>query len=396
MRRIGLALWLFVTTLNIGASAQDQSAPVEVGGQISGIRAEDDFGYKTSSGFGVRVDFPITQRVAVDYRATFFPADESVRYQTQGGKTFQLTAGLRGKFISSRRVSGYGVVMPGLVHFTNTTTHFVSGSPMTGGATHFTIGMGGGVEIYPAPRWVAHFELTGILYSVPGTEVSRSAPGPTGAYLSLVLPATIENPWQISAGLGYRIGALRKPQPEQPVSGRWEVGPNINYFTSTTALGDDLARSAGLGGFVSYRLWEHLDADASISGFLSNARVVTPFDGGRVFQALGGFKTGLRRDRFGIFVKARTGVSSYSKTLASLTHAPFAPPTYARSTAGALDLGTVVETYVRRRLLFRFDAGDVVSFFHTATVTIDGERVREEPPRSTDSIQMSLGVGWKF
>ena len=42
VRRIGLALWLFVTTLNIGASAQDQSAPVEVGGQISGIRAEDD------------------------------------------------------------------------------------------------------------------------------------------------------------------------------------------------------------------------------------------------------------------------------------------------------------------------------------------------------------------
>jgi hypothetical protein len=385
----------FVSVWSIGTAAQDQSSRVELGGQISAVRP-DEFDRRMWTGMGVQVDFPVTQRVAVESRAVFFPRDEPVRYQTQGGKTFQLSTGFRGKFISSRRVSVYGVVMPGLVHFTHTTTHFENGSPLAGGATHFTVGMGGGVEIYPAPRWVAHFELSGILYSIPGAEVSRSSPGPTGAYLSLNVPGSIENPSQISAGLGYRIGGLRKRRPEQPESGRWEVGPNVSYFTSMTALGDDPRRSGGVGGFASYRLSEYIDADASIGAYLSAAEVTTPFDGGRVVQAVAGLKAGLRRDRFGIFVKARTGVNSHSRVLESLSHAPFAAPTYARSNAVALDMGAVLETYVRRHLLFRFDAGDVVSFFHSTTITVDGESVGEAAPRYTDSIQMSLGVGWKF
>jgi hypothetical protein len=70
--------------------------------------------------------------------------------------------------------------------------------------------------------------------------------------------------------------------------------------------------------------------------------------------------------------------------------------TTGRANAVAVDVGGVFERYVGRSLLVRFDGGDVVSMFHATTIVEDGVPVFLEAPASTHSLQMTLGLGWRF
>src|SRR5262245_20355720 len=93
------------------ASAQSALTPVEVGGGLAGIVLEnDEVGARFSPGINARLDLNMTRRLALEARATWFPRQESIRYQFQGGRTFHLAAGVRAVFVEGRRFSLYGVL----------------------------------------------------------------------------------------------------------------------------------------------------------------------------------------------------------------------------------------------------------------------------------------------
>lgn len=371
---------------------------MQIAGELSrlGLDHASDDG-RGSTGFGVRVDLGVTRRIEVESRLTWFPQNALQEFQAQGGRTLQFATGIRGKFFVSRRASFYGLLLPGLLHFTNAVTGVTGNSVVTGGSTHFALDTGLGVEFYPASRWTARGEVSGPLYGAPGGELARSAPSSSGNVLILSTPARFVNPWQVSAGVGYRLGSLREGSAEESVAGRWEIGGQVTQATSTDALASDVSfrRTPALGAFVSYRLAPGVYADAALNAFLRPAPERTPFDGGYVLQGLGGVKLGWRKDRYGIFVKVRAGVNSHAGAFTSL-NASVPSSTISRSNAIAIDLGGVFERYVGRRLLVRFEGGDVASVFHATTITEDGIQAPLQAPSATHSLQMAIGLGWRF
>jgi len=379
------------------ASAQQQSTPVQIAGEFSTLGLDRPDDGKGVSGIGVRLDVGLTRRLEVESRLTWFPSDALTERQAQGGRTLQFAVGVRGKFIVSRRASLYGVLLPGLLHFSNTVIS-TTGQTATGGATHFALDTGLGVELYPESRWTVRGEVTGPLYGAPGAELARSAPNANGAFSLLIAEARFVNPWQISAAIGYRPGALREVRREEPVAGRWEIGGSVSQTTAVDAgsfSATSFRTTPALGAFVSYRLAPGVYADVALNAFVRRVLEVTPFDGGYLLQGLGGVKLGLRQDHYGFFVKARAGVNSHSGALAAFdTSIPSV--TTSRWNAVAVDLGGVFERYVGRRLLIRFDGGDVLSVFRTKTITLDGQSVPVDVPGVTHGPQMGAGVGWRF
>ncbi|HEY6945768.1 MAG TPA: outer membrane beta-barrel protein [Candidatus Acidoferrum sp.] len=400
--------FLFTVAASLEAEAQEVSSRFEVGGEFSGISLLNSNNYwAVSPGFGGRFDFNLNRRMALDVRLDFFPQGAPSRYQSQGGKTLQFSGGLRGKFIQTNRFAVYGVVLPGLLHFSNTvtslTTTVVPGtSPpviiinaVHGSATHFAVDLGGGVEWYPTRRSIVRVEFGGELYTIPGRSVLVNPSNPLG--LSLILPADIARTWQFSVGVGYRASERQDEIPERQVSGRWEFGPQFASMLFVSALPtENSRREPGFGGFLSYELFRYVYADAALNFYPREGHSFTPFDGGRVLQSLGGFKIGSRKGRYGFFGKARAGLDSFSKTVASFSVSP-PSVTDTRSHTVALDLGGAFELYVKRRMMLRFDASDILNFYHDVEVLFNGQLVRERAPMArTDAIQMSVGFGWRF
>jgi hypothetical protein len=282
--------------------AQDEPARVEVGTQVStlGLR---DYG-PMGGGVGGRVTVGLTRRIAIDARVTLFPADAEPGFLSPGGKTLEIFAGARGKFVTRRRFSVYGVLLPGLLRFSNTITHLDDASVTRGSWTHFAIDMGTGVEFHPTSRWAAHAEWTGPLYAVRGAETGRSDPSPSGGVLILSVPAYIQSSAQFSAGLAYRIGHLKTDSFSAPTRLRWTLGPQFGYSAYTAPLASSLqvTRSSTVGAFASYRITRWLDADGALAGLSGEDRLHSPYSGGRIAQGLGGVKVGIRGDRVGYFL----------------------------------------------------------------------------------------------
>src|SRR5215467_8014774 len=130
---------------------QSPNSRFEVGGQFSDIKLIDTNGNTSfSPGFGGRFDWNITPRIALDTQVDFFPRSYSPSLQ-QGGSTLQAFTGVRGRFVQRRRYAIYGLVRGTQPAFLIT--------PNFGGATYFTLDLGGGVEFYPSERWILRAEI---------------------------------------------------------------------------------------------------------------------------------------------------------------------------------------------------------------------------------------------
>jgi hypothetical protein len=389
------------------AHAQAESTRLEVSMQFSTIRLSTQTSTKPVAGFGGRVDVNLTRRFALEAQLDFFPQTLASFPQFQGGKTLRMSSGVRGKFFQTKHLSVYGLMHPGLMHFTNaitsesatlvpgTTNQFII-SAQRGQITHFMVDLGGGVEFYLTPRWLARIEMNGDLYRTPDTLVSQPTL-PSGLRFAPI-PGGIENTWGLSVGVNYRVGTLVENEKEAPVTGRLEFGPQ--FSTIILPSGDDILGTRtepGFGGFLSYELHRYIFADAAMTFFPKQAASTGPHDGGRLMQGVYGLKAGIQRNHAGFFVKARPGFHSYSQTLSSVTLPPQPVSLgYTRSTNFVLDLGGVVEVYVGKHTLLRLDAGDMFLFFGTRPITFAGQTFQVSGGPHKDSIQFSAGYGWRF
>jgi outer membrane protein with beta-barrel domain len=374
------------------AAAQDAPPHIELAVHASSLALENS---EVVGGIGGRVTIFITPRVSIDARATLFPAKNPSSF-TEGGRTLELFAGGRGEFVRSRRFSIYGLLLPGLVHFSSVVDTFTDASIVTTAATHFALDMGAGIEFTPSSRWVAHAELTRPLYVVHGKELARS-PLPGGAAIVFSAPASVQNSWQFDTGIGYRFGAPMSPDYGGARTAGWTVGTQIGYTVYTTAFNLDLAgtRSPTLGVFVSRGIARWVDAEGSLNGILRQEIETSAFSGGRVTQALGGVKVGTRRGRIGYFLKARAGAELHDAALKTLGATP-PGRTVGRTTSIAFDLGAVVETRLGSRLLMRLDAGNLRSFYRPGSILVNGRPASQGTPKSADSINVAVGAGWRF
>ncbi len=231
LRRCFLACAVFSSAVPV-TPGQSPSSRFEVGGQFSDLKLIDTCGNASFTlGFGGRLDWNLTPRIALDTQIDFFPRSYPPSQQ-QGGWTSQLLAGARGRIVHRKRYAIYGLMRPGLTYASNEVTSFsattTGGSqsvflftPNYGGEAHFTIELGGGVEFYPSERWILRAELEASPYFVGNTPVTYtsappqegiravSAPGVTGRARCSPTHQIIATP---TCPTGVAAGALRRPE----------------------------------------------------------------------------------------------------------------------------------------------------------------------------------------
>ncbi len=388
-------------------SGQSSSSRFEVGGQFSDIKLIDTNGNASfSPGFGGRFDWNITPRIALDTQIDFFPRYYPPSPQ-QGGHALQVFAGVRGRFVQRRRFAIYGLVRPGLTYSSRTITSFSATStasqpaflltPNFGGATYFTLDLGGGIEFYPSDRWILRAEIEATPYFVGNAAVNYSSPVPPEG-LKVTSPGTVTDTWRVSTGMSYRPGEV------QPTGGseglrpqRFELGAQFNSLNFTRIDGvDHSSTEPGVGLFGSYNIWQFVYLDASLNFFPKNEDTTGPNDGGRILQGFFGTREGFQTQRFGFFAKVRPGFISYSRTLTGVSLTGPMSFRYARATDFALDVGGVVEYYWTRHTLFRFDVGDTVLYNSPRPFDFNGAVSYPPVPGRRNSLQIAIGFGIRF
>jgi len=380
--------------VSVTASAQVAESPASVGGVVSGFGLSGKAGQTiTSPGIGVWFTRPIIGPVALDAQLDWFPKKEAVDFESQGGTTLKLTAGARATFRQSRRVRLHGIMRAGTVRFSEALTGHGDGPPTIGPKAHFAMDLGGGVDLFPGSRWTPRLDYVTTLYVVPGTVLGASDPGP--ARLIATTSAKIADTYHLSAGLSYGFGAQRSTPTSETPSRRWVIGAQGAYAAAANVLDLNVKHRGGIGGFVSYRLSRLLDADVAVTALPQATLGRSPWDGGHILQAVGGIKLGTRSERLGAFVKARAGVNSHGDALKGRDSSPYTV-SLGRSNLPVLDIGGIVEVDASSRVLARFEAGDIVTFYPSRTIVLDGITAPQGTERSRQQIQMSMGVGWRF
>ena len=220
---------LFLILIFSGAvNAQDQDLPkLEIGGQFSVLSRNkptlifpfptivpDDYEDSIRLGFGGRFTYNLTNNIAVEAEANFFPGNDNFDndLSAPAGEMFQAQFGVK----AGKRFSKFGIfgkVRPGFVSFfdasrmTGTTTivflnqQFERGVFTTGTETDFSMDVGGVVEYYPSSRIVTRFDFgdTIIRYG----EYRRESFVVSVPFLSR--PPETKHNFQFSAGVGFRF-----------------------------------------------------------------------------------------------------------------------------------------------------------------------------------------------
>lgn len=194
-------------------------------------------------------------------------------------------------------------------------------------------------------------------------------------------------------------GAQAKAQSDVP---RVEVGaqgsvintpPNRFHRETFGGFGSrvtiNLTRAVAVEGQIDYYPKDISDRPTAGNGF----RDVKPD-----FTGLFGVKAGLRREKFGVFAKVRPGFVRFSpiQDCSSVTNCPDV-----KTTGFALDLGGVVEGYVSRRFMVRFDVGDTYQRLRgTQFITSDDMGgpgfLDTRRAERRHNLQVSFGVGFRF
>ena len=384
------------------ARAQENYSRMEIGGQFSAIGLlNSSAGVGIWEGFGGRIDFNISRRLAFETQIDYFPQFVPTRFLEQGGQTLHFATGLRGKVLQSRRFSVYGLIRPGFIHFTD--AQLLAGPPgstpgtKSSPATYYALNLGGGMEFYFSKRWVARFELTGNPFLIPN---ARPGSNPSPGSPPVPTPGIVDDRYQLSVGLGYRLGALQENRGEESLPGKLEAGAQFTtlILKRRTTL-DGVREEPGFGGFVSYPLMRFLYADASVEFYPRGSKNIGFQDGGRIVQGLFGVKGGISRKHISIFGKVRPGLIDATQTVNGFTAGTgsSATPVTGAFQTFALDLGGVVEIYASKRTFVRFDVGDTHLYFPDKFVTQTNGTVTRIPGGSYQhSMQYSVGYGWRF
>jgi hypothetical protein len=191
----------------------------------------------------------------------------------------------------------------------------------------------------------------------------------------------------------------------------FEVGGQLGFINMgplpavTTIAGGQVIRNnqfdqtyAFIGGRFGYNINQHIALEGE--GNYIPKRNFSEVEQSRKAQFLAGLKVGIRREKFGLFAKARPGVMHLSR-LPSHTTCTLPTPTNPicseeSQTNFALDLGGVLEYYPSPRTIVRIDAGNTLVRFKEAGPTQFFMGVRVTPAETTHNFQASIGFSFRF
>lgn len=154
----------------------------------------------------------------------------------------------------------------------------------------------------------------------------------------------------------------------------------------------------GLGGRLTFNLNNHIAIEGEGNLFPRGGESDTIGEGRKV-QGLFGVKAGVRRNKYGLFAKARPGFMYFTEpTLECPDEEGICRPS--RRLRFAADLGGVVELYPSNRWLVRFDVGDTLIRFPDVRRSVSEPgfpTIRFKLPGGfTHNLQFSTGVGFRF
>src|SRR3954471_2774523 len=170
--RVTSTLIVVLLAVAAAAGAQDETPRVEAGPDVSLFHIQY---WPNDAGGGAHVTVAVTPLIAIETRVRAF-GNEPFPSIERGGRTVQLFSGTRATFVSRGRTTIYGLLMPGLIHFSNVVTHVDRDSIAIGTITHFAIDMGLGASIRLHDHWSVSADVSGPLYGVRGSQHLSDSP----------------------------------------------------------------------------------------------------------------------------------------------------------------------------------------------------------------------------
>lgn len=184
---------------------------------------------------------------------------------------------------------------------------------------------------------------------------------------------------------------------------RFEVGGLLTSITLTDFQsgllpdGGNDRQVAGIGGRFTYNLNKNFAIDAEGNFFPESHLLNEEF--AQKMQGLIGIKAGVRKNRFGIFAKARPGVMWFGEFQSRGSCNAFTSFGVVCSVDHekdfVMDVGGVFEFYPADRVVIRGDLGDTIIRYQSRVVGTLTTPVLV-PAQTKNNLQVSLGVGWRF
>lgn len=167
-------------------------------------------------------------------------------------------------------------------------------------------------------------------------------------------------------------------------------------FESSTLFGNRIQTKtdSGIGGRFTYNLAANLALEADANHYVTRGTVFSVQADGRATSAFFGPKAGIRKNRFGIFFKARPGFVSFSDVLTSASVQ--GDLSTARKTHAAFDLGGVFELYPSRRMIVRIDVGEVLVRYGDATLLSSGVFAVRTIGTIDTPLHLSVGASYRL
>lgn len=198
---------------------------------------------------------------------------------------------------------------------------------------------------------------------------------------------------------------------------RFEIGGQFSLvyrkkptpiFSFPTIVDDfDDETRAGFGGRFSYNLTDYLAVEAEGNFFPESGESDLSVPDGHIYQGQFGVKAGKRFSKVGVFAKLRPGFVGFSR-VSQLTGTQTITFGNQQFTVGefrignetyfSTDVGGVLEVYLSRRIMTRFDIGDTIiryGTFRRAGFSLS-QAILERPAETRHNLQFSAGVGFRF
>ncbi len=429
--KISIYLFLIIVILGSVAVAQDKKDKIEIGVQSTSLTLfNPDFPFdETRPGVGGRVTYNFNRWMAAEAEINFFPhkkrsfTDDSDSVQAQFGvklgkrfEKFGLFAKVRPGFLS---VDDVFSVQPGASTVIDDMVLLDAKIERT---NYFTIDAGGVLELYPDRRSVVRFEAGDTAIRYP-TFFDFDFSGTTTS-VKFIRSAKFTHNFQFTAGVAFRLGDFPAEEADVKTSvdgpgriPRFEVGvqfTSMSVAPVTTArqcpacVSSDLTHTEpGFGGRFTVNLNEKIALEAEGNFFTREIRDL-PNPSGFMFQAQFGPKIGKRYEKWGWFGKVRPGFIGFTKVNKLVDtffqirnlNIPALVGVFAvgKTVYPSVDIGGVVEIYISRRWMARFDIGDTIIRYGELPVEAFSARnpIFRRPPEIHQNLQISSGIGFRF
>lgn len=440
--KTSIYLLLTIVTFASVVVAQNKKDKVEVGVQSTSLTLfGPDFPFDvTNAGIGARATYNFNRSLAAEAEVDFFPQKQFLLSAFNSG-AIQAQFGVK----LGKRFEKFGLfakVRPGFISVNNVESVTPDTLSVVNGVTtldfkiervnFFSLDAGGVLELYPSRRTVVRFEAgdTAVRHPQLFDVVFPAFPEPP--FVRLVRGPRFKHNFQFTAGVAFRLGDFpsdesdgQKASDGQERTPRFEAGAqftvlNVDTPSAVPQLGllqsDDLIHTEpGLGGRFTFNLTDNIALEAEgnfytrdlTGGFLTSL----PNPSGHMFQGQFGAKVGKRFSKWGVFGKARPGFIEFTKVNELVSTQMFIvqilneiiPVTVgqfriAKKFYPSIDMGGVVEFYISRRWLARFDIGDTVIRY--GEVPAQGFSLRNQivrrPPETHHNLQVTSGIGFRF